>query len=248
MAKFSTLLLTLALFTTKVAGEKRPPDYYCFDDEVMIDLSNPSAVRPLIYTLTQRNSCLPSGLVLDRCTGVVSGVLRDVGFQNAYNISAIGTDPSSVEDNHNLWHASTLLTSKRCTGSCVSRFLLINTDTNKIVRVVCNGDTIDLGCAPTGGFSMEVETYCEISREAQSEGDLTSRVDFTLDGIFVNTETTFPYALGGHNGNGMYMEFPIQAGEHVLTATPYNPSGDKGFEKTITFTIVEECMREQIHA
>lgn len=241
MAKFSSLLLTLALFTCQVTGE-RPPN--CFGDEVTIDLSNPSAVRPLIYTLDKTQDSLPPGLALDRRTGVVSGVLRDTGFQNAYNISVIGTDPTDSSVNYeDLWHVSTRIKSEWCTGSRVSRFLLINTDTNKIVRVVHDGDEIDLGCHQ-GGFSMEVETFCEFSREAQSEGDLTSRVDFTLDGSHVSTETTFPYALGG-NVNGKYIEFPIKAGEHVLTATPYNPSGDKGFQKTITFTILERMQVKQ---
>jgi Putative Ig domain len=246
MTKFSLLLfLTLVLFTVGKQEEEERTSF-CFGDEVTIDLSNPSAVKPLIYTLdkTHDKNRLPPGLSLDRRTGVVSGVLRDVGFQNTYQISVIGTDPT---DDESTWEATKHMSSEWCTGSRISRFLLINTDTNKIVRVVRNGDTIDLDCLLTGGgFSMEVETFCEFAREAQSEGDLTSRVDFTLDGKHVSTATTFPYTLGGHDGNGNYLEFPnISAGQHVLTAMPYNPSGDKGFQKTITFTIVRKSNMQE---
>jgi hypothetical protein len=37
----------------------------------------------------------------------------------------------------------------------------------------------------------------------------------------------------------------MSAGQHVLTAMPYNPSGDKGFQKTITFTIVKKSNMQE---
>ena len=209
---------------------------FCFGDEVMIDISNPSIVKPLIHTLDKmHDNHLPPGLTLDRHTGIVLGVLRDVGFQNKYTISVTGMDPT----NDSTWETSAHITLEWCTGSHILWFLLINTDTNKIVRVVWNGDTIDLGCNISGS-SLEVETYCEFAREAQLEGDLTSWVDFYMDGNHVSAATAFPFTLGGHDGSGNYIEYPnISIGEHVKTATPYNLSSDKGFPKTITFTIVK---------
>jgi hypothetical protein len=242
MTTFTSLLLaSLALFTSSrgVVTGQRPPD--CFGDEVTIDFSNPSPTgKPLIYTL-DRGVTLPPGLVLGRRTGIVTGVLRDTGFQNTYNITVIGTDPTDSTTLYDgLYRSTTLVTSMWCTGARISRFVLVTPNTNKVTRVVKDGESIHLAClGGGGGFNMEVETFTEFPREAQSEGDLTVRVDFVLDEKFVRTERSFPYALGG-DVKGKYLEFPIQPGKHTLTATPYNPSGIKGFAKTISFTIIQQ--------
>jgi hypothetical protein len=249
---------------------QRPPD--CFGDEVTIDFSNHYSLlsntgtrsgsrraRPLLYTL-ERGATLPPGLVLDRRTGIVTGVLRDRGFQNVYNITVVGTDPTESATPYDRLHrSSVVVTSTWCTGARISRFLLVPTTTtttttrthnnnnnnNKVTptRSIHNGDTIHLGCSGGGGvrgsgFNLEVETFSEFSREAQSEGDLTGHVEFVLDGRLVRTERAFPFTLGGFDVNRGFLDFKISPGPHTLTAIPYNPSGHEGSSKTITFTIV----------
>lgn len=269
MTRFTSLLLaSLVLFASSSSAQQevtgqRPPD--CFGDEVTIDFSNslPNTRRsaPLLYTL-ERGATLPPGLVLDRRTGIVTGVLRDKGFQNVYNITVVGTDPTDPATPYDRLHrSSAVVTSAWCTGARISRFLLVPTPTttttrthnnnnnNKVIptttRSIHNGDTIHLGCGGGveyggggGGFNLEVETFSEFSREAQSEGDLTGHVEFVLDGRLVRTERAFPFALGGFDVNRGFLDFGISPGQHTLTAIPYNPSGHEGFSKTITFTIV----------
>ena len=45
-----------------------------------------------------------------------------------------------------------------------------------------------MNLAHLGGFSVDVETYAEIATEAQSEGDLTDKVTFKLNGETIRTE------------------------------------------------------------
>jgi hypothetical protein len=268
-----SLVVLFTSFSSSVCAvgavtDHRPPveESFCFGDEVTIDFSNsknpplvsqqqqqhPQHPPPvLIYTL-QHGTSLPPGLVLGRRTGIVTGVLRDAGFQNKYNITVIGTDPTDSSTPYDRLHRSTaLVTSTWCTGARISRFFLIHPNHPKqLTRIIQDGDTIPLKCNSggtnttlCGGFTVEVETFCEFSREAQSEGDLTARVDFILDQTLVRTEREFPYSLGGKdnsNARNALLEFPISHGQHTLTATPYNPSGQEGFAKTITFWIVNK--------
>lgn len=229
MARFSSFLLALATVTASVNAQSSSS--ICRGDEITIDMSDPSAARPLVYVLDYTKDQLPNGVTLNRRTGIISGVIRDTGFQNRYNVGVIGTDPTT----QGTYESIATIISEWCQGTRVSRFLLLDTDTNKIVRVVNDGDTIDLGCM--GGFSIEAETFSEFAREAQSEGDLTARVKFTLDGKSIRTEKAFPFLLGG-DVDGDYIDYSIAPGRHTLTATPYNPSGAVGKNLTITFTIV----------
>lgn len=205
----------------------------CRGDEITLDLSDPNNPRPRIYTLDTVNfDPLPRTLSLNRRTGVINGIVRDTGFRNVYNIGVIATDPVNQQ---------TVIRDAKiqvdwCQGARVSRFWLVDTDTNSPVRVLNNGDTVSL--SSLGGFSIEVETAAEIATEAQSEGDLTTKVTFTLDGRTIRTESYWPYALGGDIA-GDYHEFPIKLGEHRLEATPYNSSRERGESVEIIFYIVE---------
>ena len=225
-------LIAIVCFVASEAADVR----VCRGDEVTIDLSDPTASKPLIYTLdtSKGNNELPPGLTLGSRSGVLNGVVRDSGFSNTYNINVVGTDPTARGGDQ--YRGSAVLRVDWCLGARVSRFFLVDAVSNKIVRVVNDGDTIKLGCE-VGAFNMEVETFTEIAREAQSEGDLTAKVTFELDGKVVRTESAFPFTLGGDVG-GNYRKFPIQSGKHRLTATPFNLSGLKGEPKTIIFTIV----------
>lgn len=203
----------------------------CRGDEITVDLSVPNA-RPRIYEVDRTKDALPKNLSLNRRTGVINGIVRDTGFRNTYNIGVIGTDPVNQQS----IFSSTTIQVDWCQGTRVSRFWLVDTVTDKPVRVLNNGDIVSLKCL--GGFSVEVETYAEIATEAQSEGDLTDKVTFRVDGKTIRTEQLWPYALGGDNG-GNYHPFPIQLGEHRLEAIPYNANREQGVSKEIVFTVVE---------
>ena len=222
MVKLFSLLLTLCL----VACQARDDEVVtvCVGDEVNIDLSDPSSSKPLIYILQTFGGYddLPPGLTLGRRSGVISGVASDPGSSMNYTLRVDGDDPTKS----GTYTASVELSVKTCQGSRVSRFFLVDTVTDKIVRVVEDGDVIDLECE-VGGFSMEAETYI-----------LPKKVSFQMDGNFIRTESVFPYALGGDT-SGDYNSVEIAKGTHDLTATPFDAStGAVGEPKTISFTIV----------
>jgi len=232
------LLLSLCSFSTRVLADDDIIKA-CRGDEITVDLSDPnkSNARPRIYELDPTLDALPKHLSLNRRTGVVNGIVRDSGFRNVYTIGVIGTDPVNQQS---------IVSSKKiqvdwCQGTRISRFWLVDTDTNLPVRVLKDGDTVSLSCL--GGFSVEVETYAEIATEAQSEGDLTDKVVFKLDGMRVRTESVWPFALGG-DVDGDYKAFPISLGEHRLEAIPYNANRDTGLSKEIIFTVVNGAESE----
>jgi len=107
-------------------------------------------------------------------------------------------------------------------------FTLINAQTDRDIRTLADGDTIDLGVA------------ARLNVRANTRGKVGS-VRFALDDNrnFL-TENVAPYALQGDR-NGDYGVWTPSPGQHVLTATPYTRSGaggTRGTAKTITFTVV----------
>lgn len=238
MKFLSLFLIYVYIAAQRVSADASPDEtvMVCRGDEINVDMSVPGA-RPRIYEVDRTLDALPKSLTLNRRTGVLNGIVRDTGFRNVYSIGVIATDPV----NQDTQHRSVEVTVDWCQGTRVSRFWLVDTETNLPVRVLNEGDTVNL--AHLGGFSVDVETYAEIATEAQSEGDLTDKVTFKLDGQRIRTEGYWPYALGGDNA-GDYHPFPITLGEHRLEAIPFNASGDEGVFKEIFFTVVNGVPEE----
>ena len=229
MRKLAFLLLSLCHAVTTTNDDIIK---VCRGEEITVDLSDPLAKRPKVYSLDTSMDALPSTVSLNRRTGVMNGLVRDAGFRNVYKIGVIGTDPVNQQSAR----AVTMIQVDWCQGTRVSRFYLVDTKTDSVLRVLNDGDTVNLGCL--GGFGVEAETFAEIATEAQSEGELTHKVKFVLDGRGIRTESAFPYTLGGDNA-GDYFPFLISAGEHRLKAIPYNSNGEQGVPKEIVFTVVK---------
>ena len=118
------------------------------------------------------------------------------------------------------------LASMACAGE-VTGLTLIDANTDRPIRALKDGDTIDL--AKDGGA---------INIRADVAGKVGS-VRFSLDGKTVQTESTAPFALAGDT-KGNYGSWEVGAGKHTLVATPYarpNAQGAAGKAMRIAFTV-----------
>jgi len=112
-------------------------------------------------------------------------------------------------------------------GGEVTGFVLVNADTDRDVRPLKDGATLD---PVTDGESLSIR--------ADVSGAVGS-VRFDVDGRTVRIESTAPFAVGG-DSRGDYAPWPIDPGRHTLTATPYAEAGgrgDAGKAMRITFTV-----------
>ena len=110
----------------------------------------------------------------------------------------------------------------------VKSFTLINADTDRAIRVLADGATVDLA---KDGPALSIR--------ADVSGKVGS-VRFAVDGEVTKTESTAPYALAGDR-EGDYSPWRLGPGRHTLTATPYakaKAQGAAGKALRITFTIV----------
>jgi hypothetical protein len=122
------------------------------------------------------------------------------------------------------------------TGLSVTDFKLVNSETERDVVSIANGQTISLSALNLSRANIRAV----LSQDAGS-------VRFALSGTQSKTYTdnAAPYALHGDNGSGNFYYgnwAPPATGTYTLTATPYssdNAGGTKGAAKTITFTIVK---------
>ena len=97
--------------------------------------------RPRIYEIDRTLDPLPKSLTLNRRTGILNGIVRDTGFRNVYNLGVIITDPV----NQDTTHQTVEITVDWCQGTRVSRFWLVDTDTNLPIRVLNDGDVGESG-------------------------------------------------------------------------------------------------------
>jgi hypothetical protein len=89
----------------------------------------------------------------------------------------------------------------------VTRLVLVNADTDRDIRPLRDGDTIDLS---KDGRNLNVR--------AEVKGQVNS-VTFSVDGKRVSSEGTAPYALGGDRG-GDYGAWTPDEGPHTIQAAP----------------------------
>ena len=107
----------------------------------------------------------------------------------------------------------------------VTRLTLIDASTDKAIRALSDGETIDLA---KDGDRLNVR--------ADVAGEVGS-VRFAVDGKVVRTESTAPFALAGDR-NGDYAAWDIGPGRHTLTATPYaRPNGQGAAGKPLRLTV-----------
>jgi hypothetical protein len=118
-------------------------------------------------------------------------------------------------------------------GLVVNNFTLINSDSNKDIRELKNGDVIDFSALGTKNLNIRANVG------SQQPGS----VIFLLNGKRT-TENVAPYAMAGDGNNGQnYYAWTPAPGKYTLVATPYSSSnggGTAGKEVTISFTVVND--------
>ncbi len=111
-------------------------------------------------------------------------------------------------------------------GMTVTKFILVNADTNQDIMQLTNSTVIDLNTLPTKNLNIRAETSGQIKS-----------VKFT--GSKSGTENSAPYALAG-DLKGDYKKWTPSTGNVTITATPYtkaNGKGNAGAAMTVSFTV-----------
>ena len=112
----------------------------------------------------------------------------------------------------------------------VTRFVLVNADSDADIGPLNDGDTIYMGLLDTANLNVRAVTTPAT----------VGSVRFALDGnANFRTESVAPYALAGDSG-GNYNPWTPAFGAHVLTATPFTGSGaggTAGAGLTVRFTV-----------
>ena len=115
----------------------------------------------------------------------------------------------------------------------VSGFVLINSNDNSDIRVLKDGDEINLYGMQTTNLNLRADTI-----------GIVESVRFDLDGQSgFKTDSAMPYALGGEDKGDYYRVNRISnLGFHTVTATPFSENrgaGQEGKPMTVTFTVVK---------
>jgi membrane-bound inhibitor of C-type lysozyme len=111
----------------------------------------------------------------------------------------------------------------------VTKFTLINANTDLAISQLLSGATLTLALLPTRNLNVRADT----------SGSIKS-VRFWLDGKMIRTENAAPWSLAG-DANGNYAAWTPSLGNHTLVATPYTGSGatgTAGASLTVTFKVL----------
>ncbi len=118
-------------------------------------------------------------------------------------------------------------------GLVVNSFTLVNSDSNKDIRTLAEGDVIDFSALGTKNLNIR----------ANVGSQLPGSVVFMLNGKRTN-ENIAPFAMAGDANNGQnYYAWTPAPGKYTLIATPYgsaNGGGAAGKELSLSFTVVNE--------
>jgi len=107
---------------------------------------------------------------------------------------------------------------------------LINTDTQKEIKDLANGDIIDLASARNLAVCAKTNP--------QTVGSVNFGYD---DNPNFHTENIYPYSLSG-DMNGVFNPWTPVVGPHTIAATPYNQAmlgGNAGTPLSVNFTVVD---------
>ncbi|QMU30569.1 lectin-like domain-containing protein [Adhaeribacter radiodurans] len=116
---------------------------------------------------------------------------------------------------------------------------LINADTDKDIKVLKDGDTLNLASLPALNLNIRANT-----------SSTSGSVIFQLTGkqTHIQTENSTPFALYGNNKND-YSGWTPANGDYTLTATPYelkNGKGNKGSPLTIHFHVIYQIVNNLV--
>jgi CSLREA domain-containing protein len=115
-------------------------------------------------------------------------------------------------------------------NAAVTSFVLVDADTNRAIRVIRNGESLNLAELPAG-----------LSVRANVSGKVRS-VSFTLDkDALFHTDNAAPFALGG-DAAGDFVPVRLTEGIHTIRATPFSGTqgmGLGGRSLSVTFNVVQ---------
>ncbi|MDX2306212.1 MAG: malectin domain-containing carbohydrate-binding protein [Microscillaceae bacterium] len=123
--------------------------------------------------------------------------------------------------------------------SSITRFVLVNADTDKDIMQLNNNATINLSTVGTNNLNIRAET---------NSTSITS-VYLSLTGAKTTdrTESSAPYTLfGDADATGDYFGEAFGNGNYTITATPYTSGTIKGQSLTISFTITGSTARSSV--
>ncbi|KAA9339021.1 InlB B-repeat-containing protein [Adhaeribacter soli] len=117
----------------------------------------------------------------------------------------------------------------------VTKFNLIDATTEKVIRQITSGETLNLATLPSRKLNIQVET----------SPTTVGSVKMVLSGAQTKTSTDSykPYSVFGDDKRGNYYSWTPTLGNYTLTATPYsgsNAGGQAGTAQTITFKVVDD--------
>ncbi|MDX2303544.1 MAG: HYR domain-containing protein [Microscillaceae bacterium] len=123
-------------------------------------------------------------------------------------------------------------------SNAVTQLLLINADTDTPIKMLQEGDEINLFASP--GLSIQAIT------NPATVGSV--RLFLTRGGVTQRNqvENIAPYALNG-DANGNFNAFVFSTGTHTITATPYSSTGaggTAGTPLTINFTVINQAANQ----
>ncbi len=160
----------------------------------------------------------------------------------AHAYSAAGTYPVTltVTDNGGATAAVTknvTVTATAPSGPAVTRLVLVNADTDQVIRPLVSGDTLDYQALGTSNLNIRADT---------SPATVGS-VSFVLDGKPYRIESYAPYTSAGDGGNSIGTDYypmspALALGGHTLTATAYtdrSAGGTAGAALTVSFTVTQ---------
>jgi nucleoid DNA-binding protein len=114
----------------------------------------------------------------------------------------------------------------------VTNLVLINAQTDQVIKTLNNGDTINLADFPANQLSIRADV---------SGGTGVKSVRFRLDSnANFRTENAVPYVIFGDN-HGDIVGGTFSVGPHQVVATPFtgaNGTGTAGTFKSVTFNVV----------
>jgi hypothetical protein len=158
------------------------------------------------------------GVFISWTPSLGSHVLRAIPYQYA---DRKGTAGAAHEVRFNV---VTSASTAQLAGSAtfgISTLSLINTTTQKVLRTLTTGGTINLA---TDGSALNVR--------ADVSGTVGS-VDFVLNGQSVHAENYAPFALAGDT-DGVFLKWTPALGTHTLRVVPYQYKDRKGSIGTVT--------------
>ncbi|GAB4404612.1 MAG: hypothetical protein OHK0053_30210 [Microscillaceae bacterium] len=119
-----------------------------------------------------------------------------------------------------------------CTDIAVTKFMLVNANTNALIRELHDGDVIDKFIDPA---------YNIVALTEDCNGKKVESVVFRRNGNLFRVENIAPYAMGGDiEGNYNLLNLPL--GLQTIRATPYTldkGKGEKGTSHEIQITVVQ---------